>query len=89
MTEFTIEIYRSDRRRKDGYRLVEKVEGSYRNAARATAEAGHMLEAGIGDYFTVRETFVTRQNYATGKEYQERYDVPYYCSPSSETFWSM
>jgi len=25
----------------------------------------------------------------TGKTYKERYDTPYFCSPSSETFWSM
>jgi hypothetical protein len=23
-----------------------------------------------------------------GAEFQERYDTPYYCSPSSETYWS-
>jgi len=25
----------------------------------------------------------------TGAEFQERYDTPYYCSPSSETYYSM
>jgi hypothetical protein len=24
-----------------------------------------------------------------GGEYQERYDTPRYCSPSSEAYWSM
>jgi len=24
-----------------------------------------------------------------GNEYQERYDTPSFCSPSSESFWSM
>ena len=24
-----------------------------------------------------------------GKEYQERYDTPRFCSPSSESYWSM
>jgi hypothetical protein len=24
-----------------------------------------------------------------GAEFKERYDTPYYCSPSSETYWSM
>jgi hypothetical protein len=36
----------------------------------------------------VYETFVSRKNMMSGKEYLERYDTPYYCSPSSETFWS-
>ena len=31
---------------------------------------------------------VTRKNFMTGKEFQERADTPYYCSPSSETYWS-
>jgi hypothetical protein len=24
-----------------------------------------------------------------GAEFKERYDTPYYCSPSSESYWSM
>lgn len=32
---------------------------------------------------------VTRVNNMTGAEFQERADTPYYCSPSSETYWSM
>lgn len=31
---------------------------------------------------------VTRVNLMAGKEFQERADTPYYCSPSSETYWS-
>ena len=37
----------------------------------------------------LHETFVTRKNLLSGKEYQERYDTPYFCSPSRESFWSM
>lgn len=37
----------------------------------------------------IHETYVTRKNIMSGKEYQERYDTPYYCSPSSESYWSM
>ena len=36
----------------------------------------------------LHETYVTRKNLITGKEYQERFDTPYFCSPSSESFWS-
>lgn len=35
------------------------------------------------------ETFVTKKNFISGEEYQESIDTPYYCSPSSETYWSM
>jgi hypothetical protein len=34
------------------------------------------------------DRMVTRKNYMTGVEFQERVDTPYYCSPSSETYWS-
>jgi hypothetical protein len=35
------------------------------------------------------ETYKTKTNMMSGKEYQERYDTPYFCSPSSESYWSM
>ena len=31
---------------------------------------------------------VERVNLMTGKTYMERADTPYYCSPSSESYWS-
>jgi hypothetical protein len=33
------------------------------------------------------DRMVTRKNALTGAEFQERADTPYYCSPSSETYW--
>jgi hypothetical protein len=35
------------------------------------------------------EDMVERVNLMTGKTYMERKDTPYFCSPSSETYWSM
>ncbi len=32
---------------------------------------------------------VTRTNLMTGQEYQEDVNTPNFCSPSSESFWSM
>jgi len=37
----------------------------------------------------IHQTMVTSRNMMNGKEFKERYDTPYYCSPSSETYWSM
>jgi len=31
---------------------------------------------------------VEKTNLMTGKKFMERSDTPYYCSPSSETYWS-
>jgi len=33
-------------------------------------------------------TMVEKTNLMTGKKFMERSDTPYYCSPSSETYWS-
>jgi hypothetical protein len=32
---------------------------------------------------------VTRKNLMSGAEFQEDVNTPYFCSPSSETYWSM
>ena len=42
-----------------------------------------------GFVVNVFETFVTKTNMMSGYEYKERYDTPSFCSPSSESFWSM
>jgi hypothetical protein len=35
------------------------------------------------------EKTVTRRNLMTGKDFTESVNTPYYCSPSSESYWSM
>jgi len=35
------------------------------------------------------EKTVVRKNLMTGKEFTESVNTPYYCSPSSESYWSM
>jgi len=35
------------------------------------------------------EQIVQRTNLMSGKPFFERINTPYYCSPSSETYWSM
>jgi alkaline phosphatase len=35
------------------------------------------------------EAIVERTNIMSGQVFYERIKVPYYCSPSSETYWSM
>lgn len=87
MKEYTLEIFKTDRRVKGGYRLVEK-----RDFAPTTKNAIDAIADKFQDQgFIVKifETFVTKKNLLSGVEFQERYDTPYYCSPSSETYWSM
>ena len=86
MKEYTLEIYKSDRRTKEGRRLVEvrdfapSTDAAIKSVADSIRENGFVVE--------VFATFVTTRNLMTGKEFQERYDTPYHCSPRSESFWS-
>ena len=87
LTEYTIEVYKADRRIKEGRRLVEKKEfaACTRDFIDTVVDVLR-VDGYIPELF---ETFVTRTNLMSGKTYQERYDTPYYCSPSSESYWSM
>ena len=96
MTAYTIELYKADKRIKEskraggnkaGMRLVDVLDyppstsDFIQQIAKDFREAGFVAE--------VFETYVTKKNLMTGAEFQERYDTPYYCSPSSETYYSM
>ena len=87
LTEYTLEIYKADKRTKEGRRLYAKEDfaPSTKDYISAVAEGKRKL----GFIVEVFETYKTSKNLMTGKEYQERYDTPYFCSASSESFWSM
>jgi hypothetical protein len=87
LTEYTLEIYKTDKRTKEGKRLVAKQDFAPSTEAYINIVADGKRKLGL--IVEVFETFVTRKNIMSGKEFQERYDTPYYCSPSSESFWSM
>ena len=84
---YTVEIYRADRRQKTGERLVLKKD--YDTTNRSTLEKSVRDHLGKNERYEIHETYVTKTNMMSGKPFQERYDTPYYCSPSSETYWSM
>ena len=87
LVEYTLEIYKADKRTKEGRRLYAKEDfaPSTKDYIQAVADGKRKL----GFIVEVYETFVTRKNLQSGREFQERYDTPYFCSPSSESFWSM
>ena len=86
LKEYTLEIYKTDKRTKEGRRLVEVQEFTATDAGIKTL-ADTIRESGF--IVEVFATYVTTRNLMTGKEFQERYDTPYFCSPSSESYWSM
>jgi len=45
--------------------------------------------AEVGYYDKNIEKQVERTNFMTGKKFKESVNTSYYCSPSSETYWSM
>ena len=82
---YTVEVYKLDKRVKDGKKLVSKMD--YFCEDLAVIENDFPVKRGY--IRMIHETFVTKKNLMTGKEYQERYDTPYFCSPSRESYWSM
>ena len=87
LVEYTLEIYKQDKRTKEGRRLYAKQDfaPSTKDYISTVADAKRQL----GFIVEVFETFVVRKNLMTGTTFQERYDTPYFCSPSRESFWSM
>lgn len=87
MKEYTLEIYKTDRRTKEGRRLVAKQD--FAPSTEAYINAVVEGKRKLGFIVEIFETYVTRKNMMGGREYQERYDTPRFCSPSSESYWSM
>ena len=86
LTEYTLEIYKVDRRYQAGERLVNVLDFAPSTKDYIETVAAEKRKQGFK--VKVFETYVTRKNLMGGREYRERYDTPYYCSPSSESYWS-
>jgi hypothetical protein len=82
----TVEIFKNDRRFLTGERLVTKIDVERENANISEDEVRQLCTK--FSRFEIHETYVTRHNLLTGTLFQERYDTPNCCSPSSETYWS-
>ena len=96
LTAYTVEVYKADKRiKKDarygkdkrGLRFVEVIDfaPSTRDYI-GTVVKGFQERGLIAQVF---ETYVMKKNLLSGQEFAERYDTPYFCSPSSESYWSM
>ncbi len=86
---YTVEVYKVDRRTKKGERRVHKSDYKTDNLSMLEHTVKNTWRSADGYRYEIHETYVTRTNMMSGLEFQERYDTPYYCSPSSETYWSM
>lgn len=86
--QYTVEVYKKDSRCKSGERRFDTFDYAADSLEQLTAAVERKYPA--PKFRTaIHKTFVTRRNAMTGAEFQERYDTPYYCSPSSDAYWSM
>jgi hypothetical protein len=86
---YTVEIYKLDKRTKKGERLVSKTDYEVTEQTMLEQTVKHTYRASQGYRYEIHETMVTKRNLMGGGEFTERYDTPYYCSPASESYWSM
>ena len=86
---YTVELYKRDARQKSGERLDRKVDHSTADRSAIQEVYAVKYPASKGYRYEIHETMVTRTNIMGGASYQERYDTPRHCSPSSEAYWSM
>ena len=86
LTAYTVEIYKADRRVNAGQRLIEKRD--FCPVTRDYIQTVVSDKIAQGFIVELHETFVTKTNLMGGKEFTERYDTPYFCSPASESYWS-
>ena len=91
---FTVEIYKADKRVKKNERFGKNKVGFRFIEAKDFSTREDVIEAGFelvkqGYTLEIHQTYVTRKNMMSGVEFQERYDTPSFCSPSSESYWSM
>ena len=87
---YTVEIYKKDKRiKKTGERLVSKTDYDTDNLSMLEHTVKHTYLPSQGYRYEIHVTMVERTNMMGGAKFMERYDTPYYCSPSSESYWSM
>ena len=86
MIEYTLEIYKSDKRTKEGRRLYAKQDFAPSTKDYISIVADQKRKMGF--IVEVFETFVTRKSAYDGREFTERYDTPFYASARSESYWS-
>ena len=91
-TDYTIRVIKFDKRCKSGEKKGQdySYEGKTEKWMKEEiAELQSKLYPVDKFRLELYETYVERVNIITGVKFKEHFDTPYYCSPSSETYWSM
>lgn len=91
--DYTVYIYKTDRRTKIGERLFSTTVWTGRDEAGMQREVRKLIVSGLYPVSDFRIEFFpamkTVKNLMTGKEMQIPHDTPRSCDPSSELFWSI
>jgi hypothetical protein len=91
LQNYTMYIYRADRRCKTGERLVSTTVWRDRDAAsmrRECTELYDLYPATKGWRFECHPTTITVKSLMTGEDVEIDRDTPWCCNPASETYWS-
>lgn len=88
---YTVYIYKNDRRCKTGERLVSTTVWRDRTNASMVREVQDLKGLYSTREFRIEyvPTMITVKSLMTGKDVQIEADTPWCCNPASETFWSM
>jgi len=91
--DWTLYIYKLDRRTKTGERLFSTTVWTDRTEAGMKREVNELLLSGLYTVDLFRIEYLpkmkTVKNLMTGKDIQIDRDTPWCCNPASETYWSM
>ena len=94
----TAEVYKKDKRikntnnrtkNKKGLKFISSIDFKDMTEDEITEQLSESWNPKNGYKFKIKKTYVKLRNIMSGQMFYERYDTPYYCSPSSETYWSM
>ncbi len=86
---YTVIVFKADKRKKDGERQVLYKDYDTDNLSMLEHTVKHTWRAGAGFRYEIHVTMVEKTNMMGGGKFTERFDTPHYCSPASESYWSM
>jgi hypothetical protein len=86
---YTVIVFKADKRKKTGEREVLYKDYDTDNKSMLEHTVKHTWRSSAGFRYEIHVTMVERTNMMGGGKFTERFDTPNYCSPSSESYWSM
>jgi hypothetical protein len=86
---YTVIVFKADKRKKDGERQVLYKDYDTDNLSMLEHTVKHTWRTSAGFRYEIHVTMVEKTNMMGGGKFTERFDTPHYCSPASESYWSM